>query len=202
MGPKLFAYVDKKGRPVVVVILQLLFGCLAFLNLAKNGGVIFNWLLALSGLSTLFIYGSIALAHVRFRMAWKAQGHTLDEIPYRAALGVWGSYICMFISFVALVAQFYVALYPVGGPYLNVSDFFQAYLAGPFLLFLYVVWKVYSWFAYPSHRPLWVAIKDIDIYKGLRQPETIEGVDGEAYPEEKKKTGVKAWAAGAAKAII
>ncbi len=70
MGPKFLAYVDKKGRPVSVVILQLLFGCLAFINLAKDGGTIFSWLLSLSGLSILFIYGSIALAHIRFRAAW------------------------------------------------------------------------------------------------------------------------------------
>jgi amino acid transporter len=70
MGPKLFAYVDKKGRPLTVVILQILFGCLAFINLAPNGDVIFNWLLSLSGLSILFIYGSIAVAHIRFRQAW------------------------------------------------------------------------------------------------------------------------------------
>lgn len=70
MGPKLFAYVDRRGRPLVVVILQLLFGCLAFVNLAKSGGDIFNWLLALSGLSTFFIFGSIAVAHIRFRQAW------------------------------------------------------------------------------------------------------------------------------------
>ena len=70
MAPRILAYVDKKGRPLSVVILQLLFGCLAFINLASNGGTIFNWLLSLSGLSILFIYGSIALAHIRFRMAW------------------------------------------------------------------------------------------------------------------------------------
>lgn len=70
MAPKLLAYVDKKGRPVTVVILQLLFGCLAFINLAPNGGTIFNWLLSLSGLSILFIYGSIGIAHIRFRSAW------------------------------------------------------------------------------------------------------------------------------------
>jgi amino acid transporter len=70
MGPKAFGYIDKKGRPVVTIILQLLFGCLAFINLADNGGVIFNWLLSLSGLSILFIYGSVALAHIRFRHAW------------------------------------------------------------------------------------------------------------------------------------
>lgn len=70
MAPKFLAYIDKKGRPLSVVILQLLFGCLAFINLAENGGTIFNWLLALSGLSIIFIYGSVALAHIRFRAAW------------------------------------------------------------------------------------------------------------------------------------
>lgn len=70
MAPKFLAYVDKKGRPTMVVILQLLFGCLAFVNLAENGGTVFTWLLSLSGLSILFIYGSIAVAHIRFRAAW------------------------------------------------------------------------------------------------------------------------------------
>jgi amino acid transporter len=65
-----FAYVDKKGRPLTVIVLQVLFGCLAFVNLASSGGDIFTWLLSLSGLSILFIYGSIAVAHIRFRMAW------------------------------------------------------------------------------------------------------------------------------------
>lgn len=71
MGPKLFAYVDRKGRPLVVTGLQLLFGCLAFVNLDKKGGSnIFTWLLSLSGLSSFFIFGSIAVAHIRFRTAW------------------------------------------------------------------------------------------------------------------------------------
>ena len=70
MAPKFLAYIDSKGRPVSVVFLQLLFGCLAFINLAPNGGTIFNWLLSLSGLSILFVYGGIGLAHIRFRAAW------------------------------------------------------------------------------------------------------------------------------------
>jgi amino acid transporter len=70
MAPKILAYIDKKGRPVSVIILQLLFGCLAFINLAPSGGEIFGWLLSLSGLSILFIYSGVAVAHIRFRAAW------------------------------------------------------------------------------------------------------------------------------------
>jgi amino acid transporter len=201
MGPKILAYVDKKGRPLTVVILQLLFGCLAFINLAPNGGDIFNWLLSLSGLSILFIYGSIALAHIRFRMAWAHNGHSLDELPFRAAWGVWGSWLCLFINVISLMAQFYVALYPIGGPYLDANIFFQLYLAGPLLIFLYLCWKVYSWFKRPADRPLYIKIKDIDIYTGMR--ETQLNISGRDVPEdqrrasimelqeEKKKRGVK-----------
>ena len=72
------------------------------------------------------------------------------------------------MNFICLVAQFYVALYPVGGPNLDVTIFFEDYLAGPFLLVLYLMWKGYSWFALPEHRPLYIKIKDIDLYTGMR----------------------------------
>jgi amino acid transporter len=189
MAPKFLAYIDKKGRPVPVVILQLLFGCLAFVNLAKNGGTIFNWLLSLSGLSILFIYGGIALAHIRFRTAWTANGHSLDELPFRAAFGVWGSYVCLLINIVALMAQFYVALYPVGGPNLNANNFFQLYLAGPLLIFLYSCWKGYSWFFRPADRPWFVRTKDIDIYTGMRDTQNM--ISGVGVPEEQRRASIQ-----------
>ncbi|KIW22557.1 uncharacterized protein PV07_10845 [Cladophialophora immunda] len=188
MGPKILAYVDKKGRPMSVVVLQLLFGCLAFINLASNGGTIFNWLLSLSGLSILFIYSGIALAHIRFRAAWAHNGHSLDELPFRAAFGVWGSWVCLLINVVSLMAQFYVALYPVGGPYLDANTFFQLYLAGPLLIFLYLCWKIYSWFVRPSDRPLFIRTKDIDIYTGMR--ESQRAVSGADVPEDQRRASI------------
>lgn len=70
MFPKIMAYIDKKGRPIPVIILQLFFGLLAFINLENNGGMIFDWLLSISSLTILFVYAGIALAHIRFRKAW------------------------------------------------------------------------------------------------------------------------------------
>lgn len=213
MGPKILAYVDKKGRPLSVVILQVLFGCLAFINLAPNGGDIFGWLLSLSGLSILFVYGSIALAHIRFRAAWAAQGHSVDELPFKASCGVWGSYICLFINIISLVAQFYVALYPVGSTYLDASTFFQLYLAGPLLIGLYLGWKAYSWFHRPSDRPLFIRTMDIDIYTGMREgqrtlisgvgvPEEQRRASILELQEEKKKKGAKDYAMAAIRNII
>jgi amino acid transporter len=61
----------------------LLFGCLAFVNLAESGGAIFDWLLSLSGLAILFIYGGVGLAHIRFRMAWYVKSDTIHHTKYR-----------------------------------------------------------------------------------------------------------------------
>jgi len=214
MGPKLFAYVDKKGRPLVVTVLQLLFGCLAFINLDKNGGGnIFNWLLALSGLSSFFIFGSIALAHIRFRSAWKLQGHSVDELPFKASLGIYGSYVCMVMNILCLIAQFYVAIWPVGGPNADPTIFFQDYLAGPFLVVLYIGWKAWSWFKVKEHRPLYVKIKDIDIYTGMREGQrdliSGPGVSAEQrresileLQEEEKKQGAAGWAKAVVRSVF
>jgi amino acid transporter len=214
MGPKIFAYVDKKGRPLVVTLLQLLFGCLAFLNLDQTGGGnVFNWLLALSGLSSFFVFGSIAVAHIRFRKAWKLNGHSVDEIPFRAAFGIWGSYACAVLNFLCLAAQFYVALWPVGGPNLNANTFFQDYLAGPFLLVLYLGWKGWSWFKHKEHRPLYVKIKDIDIYSGIREGQ-LELISGSQLTpdqrresiieiqEEQKKKGAMGWGMAVVRSVF
>jgi len=188
MAPKIMAYVDKKGRPVTVVLIQLAFGCLAFINLASDGGVIFTWLLSLSGLSILFVYGSIGLSHVRFRKAWIAQGHSLDELPFKAAFGVWGSYFAILVCVAGLLGQFYVALYPIGGPNLDAKTFFELYLAGPFLIGLYLMWKIYSWFVRPEDRPIWTKIKDIDIYSGMR--ETQRMISGAHLSEEQRRAAL------------
>ncbi|RMZ83933.1 hypothetical protein DV737_g1493, partial [Chaetothyriales sp. CBS 132003] len=214
MGPKIFSYVDKKGRPIAVTILQLLFGCLAFLNLDKvGGGDIFTWLLSLSGLSSFFVYGSVCIAHIRFRRAWILKGHSVDELPFKAAFGVWGSYIAAIMNFLCLSAQFYVALWPVGGPNLDPATFFQSYLAGPFLIVLYLGWKIWAWFKVKEHRPLYIKIKDIDIYTGMRQGQA-EMISGQhvtpeqrrasilEIQEEQKKKGAKDWALATVRSVF
>jgi amino acid transporter len=65
MGPRFLMYVDKKGRPLWCIVIQLLFGCLAYIGEAHASGTIFTWLLSLSGLSFFFLWMSINLAHIR-----------------------------------------------------------------------------------------------------------------------------------------
>jgi len=55
-APKWFIYVDKKGRPMVALLFALIFVGLAYINIAPVGATVFNWLLALSGLSSFFTW--------------------------------------------------------------------------------------------------------------------------------------------------
>ncbi|KAH7021343.1 amino-acid permease inda1 [Microdochium trichocladiopsis] len=166
-APKFFDYIDKTGRPLYSTILILVLGLLAFAGVDPVNGVeLFDWLLALSGLAALFTWGSICLAHIRFRMAWKRQGHTLDELPFHAALGVTGSYIGLGLCILVFIAQMYVAICPVGGGddgsiYNSPEGFFKTCLAFPVVIFFWVagyIWK----------RPTFLTIDKIDVDSGRR----------------------------------
>jgi len=111
MAPAFLSYVDKKGRPLWCVLIQLAFGLLAFIGESAEKGKVFGWLLALSGLGYFFVWGSICASHIRMRLAWKVQGMDLALIPYKAPLGIWGSALGMFLNFICLIATFYNALY-------------------------------------------------------------------------------------------
>ncbi|PPQ78457.1 hypothetical protein CVT25_011852 [Psilocybe cyanescens] len=148
-APKAFIYVDKSSRPLWSVLAILAFGPIAYANCASDGAgdVVFSWLLALSGLSTLFTWMSICMCHIRFRKAWVVQGHSVEELPYRALGGVYGSWLGVILIIVVLIAQFYIALWPIGGMSENPQEvaegFFQAYLAFPIMIAFYVVG--YAW---------------------------------------------------------
>ncbi|PVH79603.1 amino-acid permease inda1 [Cadophora sp. DSE1049] len=163
-APKIFSYIDKSGRPLFATMLILACGAIGFVNAAASGPLIFDWLLALSGLAALFTWGSICVAHIRFRAAWKHHGHTLDEIPFKAAGGVWGSWCGLILIILVLAAQFYTALYPLGnsGRLGSAEDWFKAMLALPVVLFFWAVG--YLW-----KRPGWLTLDKIDVDTGRRE---------------------------------
>jgi len=163
-APKLFTYIDKSGRPLPSVIVICLCGFLAFINIDATGVTVFNWLLSLSGLAALFTWGSICLAHIRFRTAWARQGHTLDEIPFQAVGGVYGSYLGLALNILVFIATVYVAIAaPAGESGVNDAEgFFSQCLAIPVVLVFWIVgflWK----------RTGWLRMDQIDVDTGRRE---------------------------------
>ncbi|CAF1097540.1 unnamed protein product [Adineta steineri] len=171
-APKIFSYIDRKGRPISAVVLSMLLGLIAYINCTKTGTQVFSWLLSLGGLSTFFTWGSICACHIMFRLAWKAQGHTLDELAFKAPLGIWGSCFGLLLNILCLITQFYLAVFPLNSPS-SAKAFFEAYLAAPIILTFYIVWKI--WKRTPFMRP-----STIDLDTGRRL------IDAQQLTDEEK----------------
>ena len=62
LGPKIFAYVDRKGRPLGGLVMSAIFGLLCFLSAYHDEATIFNWLLSVAGLATIFSWFNIGLS--------------------------------------------------------------------------------------------------------------------------------------------
>lgn len=178
-APRCFCYVDKASRPLWSVIAILAFGPLAYINLANVGGAVFDWLIALSGLSTLFSWLSICITHIRFRRAWKVQGHSVEELPFRAMGGIYGSILGSVLIVLVLIAQFYIAVWPLGGtdsPGAAAKAFFLSYLAAPIVLGFWIVgflWKR-TWprraheIDLDTGRKSWLTVEEMRAYRAER----------------------------------
>ncbi|KAL8984781.1 MAG: hypothetical protein Q9177_004608 [Variospora cf. flavescens] len=174
-APRFLAYIDRKGRPLKAIGIAAAFGFLAYLAASNKDTEVFTWLQALSGLSSIFTWGSICLAHIRFRRAWRVQGRSLDELAFRSQAGVLGSWIGFIFNVLVLIAQFWTGFAPIQPQYgppitgtlAHVRNFFQAYLAAPVVLLCYIVYKL-------IYRTPIMRCKDMDLKTGLRDLNVAE----------------------------
>jgi amino acid transporter len=177
-APKIFAYIDREGRPLPAVALSLIMGALAFLVYSGEdaNNTVFNWLLALSGLSSIFSWGSINLAKIRFRRAWAKSGRDAKDLPWTSPVGVAGSYFGFGFNILVLIFQFIKAAWPIGYPSgdvgTRVSDFFQSYLAFPVVILCFLIYKVVK-------RTRYIRIDEIDLTTGRRDPMSRQELDRE-----------------------
>ncbi|KAL2192396.1 amino acid permease-domain-containing protein [Corynascus similis CBS 632.67] len=171
-APRLLAYVDRRGRPLVAVLAVSVFGLLAYLGAKKDDadayGPVFDWLLAVSGLSTVFTWGSTCLAHVRLRSAWVRRGRSPADMAFRAQAGVVGSWIGLACNVLVLFAQIWVAVWPLpradGHEWTaaeRARNFFLYCLALPVVLVFWLGHKL--WF-----KTSFVRVEDMDIDTGRR----------------------------------
>lgn len=165
-APRIFAYIDRKGRPLVGILLASAMGFLAFLAGSSAQQDVFNWMVAVSGLSSVFTWGSICASHIRFRKAWAVQGHSLDELAFRSQAGVIGSWIGIILNVLVLIGQFWTGFAPVGYGEMTgaqrTKNWFQAYLALPIVLAFYLPHKF-------LYRTKIVRSHNMDLHSGIRE---------------------------------
>lgn len=168
-APRILAYYDRKGRPLVAIGIASLIGCISYVHTSQYAAIAFTWLMALSGLSSVFTWCSICFAHIQFRKAWAYQGNKVSDLIYKSPIGEAGSWVGLISLLAILVAQLWVAIDPTGepahSPKERAANFFAAYLAMPVVLVFYLCYKL--WF-----RPRWVRIADVDLTVGRNEFES------------------------------
>ncbi|KAJ5825972.1 glyceraldehyde-3-phosphate dehydrogenase 1 [Penicillium riverlandense] len=174
-APRFLAYIDRKGRPIFAIIFASLLGLLCFLAATPKEVLAFEWMMALSGLSSIFTWGSICMSHIRFRRAWKLQGHSTDELAFKSQAGLIGSWVGFIFNCLVLIAQFWIGAWPSGFGALSaasrVKTFFEAYLAAPVVIACYIPYKIYykTKFQRAAHIDLVTGRRDLDVQYLIEQ---------------------------------
>ncbi|OAL26685.1 hypothetical protein AYO22_04038 [Fonsecaea multimorphosa] len=187
-APKILGYVDREGRPLVAIIVSSLFGFLCYIVAAgpDTSTQAFNWMIAISGLASIFTWGTICLCHIRFRSAWRLAGRSLDELAFKSQATVYGSWIGLAMNILILIAQFWTGFAPVGYADMSASElvenFFEVYLAAPIVIAMYFGYKLVM-------RTKIRRIREIDITSGRREIHNLR----EILEEERRIQATWPW---------
>jgi len=180
--PAIFGY-TYQGRPLVALGVSLIFGLVSYVSVdSERASTCFTWILAISGLSALFTWMSINIAHIRFRAAWEKAGHSLEELPFQAGFGVIGSWIGILINVGALIAAFYTSLFPAFGypapsdddTTLSAYNFFSIYLAFPVIMVSFVGYLFYLRIFFGEKGWHIIELSEVDLVTGKADLPSLE----------------------------
>lgn len=104
-APRIFGKLNKRGVPVVSMIFTCAIGALAFLASFFGDGTVYLWLMNAIGITGFIFWLGISVSHYRFRKGFLAQGHSLDELPYRAKWFPIGPIFAVACGIIVIIAQ-------------------------------------------------------------------------------------------------
>nr|WP_241158310.1 amino acid permease [Cohnella candidum] len=137
-APSWLSRLNRRGIPSASLALTAAVGLLAFLASLYGAGVVYVWLLNASGMCGFLAWLGIAISHYRFRRAFVAQGHQLDELPYRARWFPFGPIVAFVICFFVMIGQGY----PLFGANVDWAGVAATYVGLPLFLLMYLGYKL------------------------------------------------------------
>jgi len=140
-APKLFGRLNAHGVPVTALLVTGLVSALAFFSTLVGDQKIYQIFYNASGLSGFLIWLGIAVCHLRFRKAWLAQGHSLDELTFKARFYPYGPWLAVLLF---LVVLFGANIRVFQAPQFSWFDFITSYLMIPTFVALYLGHKAWN----------------------------------------------------------
>ncbi|KAG0285565.1 hypothetical protein BGZ96_010198 [Linnemannia gamsii] len=109
-APRFVGKTNSRGVPVVAVAITTAFSCIALVMIYAGASTVFDWLVSIIGSIIFLIWCSILFLHFRFRVCWKAQGNTPDDLPYKSWGYPYGHYLASIIGAGCVIASFYLSI--------------------------------------------------------------------------------------------
>ncbi|KAK7741814.1 General amino acid permease [Cytospora paraplurivora] len=135
-APRVLGRTNSRGVPVPAIILTNLCGALSMMNVSTGAGAAYTYIVNLSGVSTFLVWGSISFIHIRFRSAWKAQGYTEADLPFKSLWYPWNAYFGLAANAFLALVQGWTTFSPF-----DAGNFVDAYILLPLFPIIYFVYK-------------------------------------------------------------
>jgi lysine-specific permease len=137
-APKMFAKLNKRGVPVAAVWATGLVATLSFLSSLVGEQTIFWLLLNASAISGFVIWWGISICHLRFRKAWIAQGHSVDEFKFKSRFYPFGNWFALVVVTVVILG---CNMWVFESTDTFWFDFITSYILIPVIPIVYLVFK-------------------------------------------------------------
>ncbi|WP_052474949.1 amino acid permease [Bacillus badius] len=138
-APRIFAKLNQRGVPIAAIILTCAVGMLAFFSSIFGDGIVYVWLMNSIGITGFIFWLGISISHYRFRKAFLAQGHSLDELPYHAKWYPFGPIFAIVIGLIVILAQNFQAFL---ADKIDWGSVVAAYMGIPLFLLLWLGYKL------------------------------------------------------------
>ncbi|KAL2801834.1 amino acid permease/ SLC12A domain-containing protein [Aspergillus granulosus] len=164
-APQIFAKTNNSGIPIYSLGFSSLFCCLAFTSVSEGSKDVFGYFTDVVSIVGLLTWISLLISHICFIRARKAQGVPDESIPYKAPLGMFGSYVALFFCVViAFTRSFNVFIHDSEYGKFDYKTFITAYLGIPVYVTAFFVWK---WIkktelVKPHNADIWTGKAEID----------------------------------------
>lgn len=179
-APKIFTRCNRYGLPIYAVLAACCFAPLAYLTVASQAGIVFNWFVSLTNTAGYTSWIVCAVIFMRFRKACDTQG---VPVPYRSRIQPYAAWICIPLLAVLLLANGFTVFYP--GQF-TVAGFLTTYLGIPIFV---ILWLGHKW-AVARGEPWVYHPKDVDLTSGLREVEAEAEAWTDMERDRNEKTGM------------
>ena len=157
-APQIFARTTSNGTPVYALVLSNALGLIAILNYKAGPGVVFGYLISISGAATFVAWAVIGVIHLRFRRAWKVQGYTTEDLHFKAMLYPYGTiFVIILNTFLVFISGYSVF---IDG--FDAVSFVVDYVVIVVFVVLFCGWKLIK-------RTKIVPLRDVDLITGRRE---------------------------------